>query len=76
MDITKWFGKPSVENTVRTGKEDGDKKSLEKTKEKLLVLKDPELALITSLSEQIMKERGKAGADIVFLLITALIILS
>ena len=54
----------------------GDKKSLEKAKEKLLALKDLELALITSLSEQITKERERPGADIAFLLITALIILS
>ena len=54
----------------------GNQKSLEKAKDKLLKLKDPQLFLVTSLSEQIGKERDKPGVDIAILLITALIILS
>ena len=54
----------------------GNQKSLEKAKDKLLTLKDPQLFLVTSLSEQIEKEGDKPGVDIAMLLITALIILS
>ena len=53
-----------------------DQKLLQKAKDKLLTLKDSELALITSLSEQVAKEGERPGVDIAFLLITALIILS
>ncbi len=58
------------------GKKIGDQKLLEKTKEKLLTLKDSEFVLITSLSEQINLEGQGPGLDIALLLITALIILS
>jgi len=54
----------------------GDQKLLEKTKEKLSTLREPEFSLITSLSEQIMKEGDRPGVDIAFLLLTALIIFS
>ncbi len=54
----------------------GDQKLLEKAKEKLSTLKEPEFSLISSLSEQIVKEGDRPGVDIAFLLITALIILS
>ncbi|HSB03855.1 MAG TPA: hypothetical protein VLK23_01580 [Thermodesulfobacteriota bacterium] len=54
----------------------GDQKSLERAKEKLFALKDSELFLIASLSEQIAREGNKPAVDIAFLLITALIILS
>ena len=58
------------------GKKIGDQKLLEKTKEKLLTLKESEFVLITSLSEQITRDGERPGMDIAFLLITALIILS
>ncbi len=61
---------------VMMGRRIGDPKLLERTKEKLLTLKDSELALITSLSEQITKDRERPATEIAFLLITALIILS
>ncbi len=54
----------------------GDQKSLEKAKEKLFTLKDPQFFLVTSLSEQIAREGDKPGVDFAFLLITVLIILS
>ena len=53
-----------------------DKTLLEKTREKLLTLKDSELMLITSLSDRITSERKRPAAEIAFLLITALITLS
>jgi hypothetical protein len=53
-----------------------DQKLLDRAKVKLLTLKDSEFDLITSLSEQIVKEGETPGVDIAFLLVTALIILS
>ena len=58
------------------GERIGDQRLLDKARRKLLTLKDPELNLITSLSEQIKGEGQKPGVDIAFLLITALLILS
>ena len=49
---------------------------LERAREKLFTLKEPQFSLIASLSEQIMKEEGQPGVDIAFLLITILIVLS
>jgi hypothetical protein len=57
-------------------KKTGDQKLLEKAKEKLFTLRDSQLFLITSLSDQIAREGDKPGGDIAFLLIVALIILS
>lgn len=53
-----------------------DQKLLEKAKGKISTLREPEFSLITSLSEQIVKEEGRPGVDIAFLLLIALIILS
>jgi hypothetical protein len=53
-----------------------NQKLLEKAKEKISTLREPEFSLITSLSDQIVKEGGRPGADIAFLLLIALIILS
>jgi hypothetical protein len=53
-----------------------DQKLLDKAKVKLFTLKDSEFYLITSLSEQIVKEGETPGVDIAFLLVTVLIILS
>jgi hypothetical protein len=53
-----------------------DQKLLDKAKVKLFTLKDSEFDLITSLSEQIVKEGETPGVDIAFLLVTVLIILS
>jgi hypothetical protein len=53
-----------------------DQKMLERAKEKLFTLKEPQFSLIASLSEQIVKEEDRPGVDIVFLLITILIVLS
>ncbi len=54
----------------------GDQKLLEKAKEKLSTLREPEFSLITSLAEQITKEGDRPGVNIAFLLLTALIIFS
>jgi hypothetical protein len=53
-----------------------DPKLLERTREKLLTLGDTQFSLISSLSEQIIKEGNQPGVDIAFLLITILIVLS
>lgn len=47
-----------------------------KVRDKLLTLSDGQIQLIASLSDRIGGEDRTAGADIAFLLITALIILS
>jgi hypothetical protein len=47
-----------------------------KVRDKLLTLSDGQIRLIASLSDRIDAEDRTAGADIAFLLITALIILS
>ena len=53
-----------------------DQKMLERAREKLFTLKEPQFSLIASLSEQIVKEEDQPGVDIAFLLITILIVLS
>jgi len=53
-----------------------DRKLLEKVKDKLDTLDDRRTRLIASLSDRIAHEEKTAGADIAFLLITILIILS
>jgi hypothetical protein len=54
----------------------GDKKISKKAKEKLSTLSDDQTRLIISLSEVIANDGQTAGADIAFLLIMILIILS
>lgn len=54
----------------------GDHKISEKAKEKLSTLSDEQTRLIISLSEVIANDGQTAGADIAFLLIMILIILS
>ncbi len=54
----------------------GDHKLLEKAREKLSTLRGPEFSLISSLSEQMLKDGDRPGVDIAFLLLTALIIFS
>ena len=54
----------------------GSQKSLEKVKDKLLHLSDGEARLIASLSDLAANEGNRAGAEIAFLLLTALIVLS
>jgi hypothetical protein len=58
------------------GKKVDDQKMLERAKEKLFTLKEPQFSLIASLSEQIVKEEDRPGADFAFLLITILMVLS
>ncbi len=53
-----------------------DQKLLEKAKEKLAAMGDAEIRLIASLCERISGDRGTPDADIAFLLVTALIVLS
>lgn len=53
-----------------------DQKMLERAREKLFTLQEPQFSLIASLSEQIVKEGNQPGVDIAFLLITVLIVLS
>lgn len=54
----------------------GNKKLLEKAKDKLVTLDDRQTRLISSLSDRIAQEGNTMGADIAFLLMTALIIFS
>jgi hypothetical protein len=54
----------------------GEQSVPDKVRHKLLVLSDGQIRLITSLSDRINDEGRTAGADIAFLLITALIIFS
>ncbi len=54
----------------------GDHKLLEKAKGKLSTLREPQFSLISSLSEQMLKDWDGSGVDIAFLLLTALIIFS
>jgi hypothetical protein len=56
-------------------KEVDDQKMLERAREKLFTLREPQFSLIASLSDQIAKEGKQAGVDIAFLLITILIVL-
>ena len=58
------------------GKKVDDQKMLERAREKLFTLQEPQFSLIASLSEQIIKEGNQPGVDIAFLLITILIVLS
>jgi hypothetical protein len=51
-------------------------KVLGKAVEKLSTMNDRDLWLISSLCDRISADRGTAGSDIAFLLITALIVLS
>ncbi len=51
-------------------------KVLGKAAEKLSVMNDRDLRLISSLCDRISADRGTAGADIAFSLITAMIVLS
>lgn len=52
----------------------GDQKLVEKAKDKLTAMNDADIHLIASLCERI--NRGSHDADIAFLLVTALIVLS
>ena len=55
----------------------GNKKLLEKSKEKIFTMNSRELHLVASLCEKISDEKQKTvSADIAFLLVTALIVLS
>jgi len=54
----------------------GSKKLLKKAKDKLSRLDDAEIWLIASLCDHISRDGRKAGTDIAFLLVMALIILS
>ena len=54
----------------------GSQKSFEKVKDKLSNLSDGKTRLIASLSDLVVNEGNRAGADIAFLLLTALIVLS
>lgn len=51
-------------------------KALAKAAEKLTAISDRELRLILSLCDRIEADRGTAGADLAFSLVTALIVLS
>jgi hypothetical protein len=53
-----------------------DGKVLGKAAEKLSAMNDRDLRLISSLCDRISADRGTAGADIAFSLITAMIVLS
>ncbi len=53
-----------------------DGKVLGKAAEKLSAMNDRDLRLIASLCDRITADRGTAGADIAFSLITAMIVLS
>ena len=53
-----------------------DQKLLEKAKDKLAIMDEAEIRLIASLCERISLDRGTPDADIAFLLVTALIVLS
>lgn len=54
----------------------GDQKLLEKAKDKLFTLSDGQTRLIAFLSDRIANENRTTGAEIAFLLITALIVFS
>lgn len=53
----------------------GGEKLLEKVKDKLSALDDAQVRLLASLSERMANHGSAAGADLAFLLLTALIIL-
>ncbi|OGP74974.1 MAG: hypothetical protein A2W09_03020 [Deltaproteobacteria bacterium RBG_16_50_11] len=52
-----------------------DPQLLEKTKKKLITLRDGQTRLIASLSDRVAEEGNTTGSDIAFLLMTVLIIL-
>lgn len=54
----------------------GDQKLLEKAKDKLFKMSDRQIRLMVSLSDRTDNEWDTAGAEIAFLLITALIVFS
>jgi hypothetical protein len=54
----------------------GDQQLLEKAKDKLSTLSDRQMLLLASLSDRITNGGNTAGADIAFLWITILIVLS
>ncbi len=54
----------------------GDRKLIERAKAKLTAMDDAEIRLVSSLCERMSRERGTPDADIAFLLVTALIVLS
>lgn len=54
----------------------GDRRLLEKAKDKLFTLSGRQTRLLASLSDRIAKDGYSAGADIAFLWITILIVLS
>lgn len=53
-----------------------DGKALEKATEKLAAMKDSDLRLLSSLCGRIAADRGTAGADLAFSLVTAMIVLA
>jgi hypothetical protein len=53
-----------------------DQRLLDRVRVKLSGLQESQFSLILSLSKQILKEGDQAGADIAFLLLTSLIVLS
>lgn len=53
-----------------------DRKLLEKSKEKIYSMGDPEVRLVAALCEKISDERETVSSDIAFFLVTALIVLS
>ena len=54
----------------------GDRKLLEKSKEKIFTMNSRELHLVAALCEKISDEGQTVSSDIAFLLVTALIVLS
>ena len=54
----------------------GDQKMPQKALDKLLSLNDEQIGLIASLSERIEDHTRTVGADVAFLLITALLVWS
>jgi hypothetical protein len=54
----------------------GDRKLIEKSKEKLRLMSDREIRLVSALCERIPAEESSVGGDIAFFLVTALIVLS
>ncbi len=54
----------------------GDRKVIEKSKEKICLMDDREIRLISALCERIPVEESSVSGDIAFFLVTALIVLS
>ncbi len=54
----------------------GDRKLIEKSKEKICLMDDREIRLISALCERIPVEESSVSGDIAFFLVTALIVLS